>query len=459
MSDFPRRLKRVREAQGVSLYWLAHATGLSKQGVINLEAEDADPKLSTLLKLANSLGVSPHDLLPPRSGEGANLRDAVTLARHLLPTARQLEEEACKERVYLSGVALCDLANRIKVVLEGIEEAATLARQVLPELKALIKEARREAVYLAPDKLAALGTAVARLLQDAAREEESTPVDPPKEVGPKHPAGRRRQESTRVDDPREGRPEQPREVRPDAWKAKMDKSFERDKQKQFRYLRDIYPDLAPRAGEEEAAWARRMRGSDLSRRHPALPGMLAHLLRAFDPAGEPPPGPPPTREPDPGQVVPSTRPGSYSGPAVAEAFARDCEPYLRAALEMADKSRARSSNSAIFYEVDGVLKDVLPNHEGKSTIIDQQIAALRPLLEEVAEVFDRRHGKGKYTHPALSLDPRKAFLPTVCRMFEVLGLEPSRLPGDSPEAQEEMRKAHRRRAARVQKQEARKARR
>jgi transcriptional regulator with XRE-family HTH domain len=69
MRDFAKRLKTIRESKGITLYRLAQLTGLSKQGVINLEAENADPKLSTLVLLGKALHVPPWELVPgsPRS--------------------------------------------------------------------------------------------------------------------------------------------------------------------------------------------------------------------------------------------------------------------------------------------------------------------------------------------------------------------------------------------------------
>jgi transcriptional regulator with XRE-family HTH domain len=64
MSDFARRLKKVREEKGMTLYRLAQLTGLSKQGVINIERDDADPKLSTIVLLAKAMDVHPWVLMP-----------------------------------------------------------------------------------------------------------------------------------------------------------------------------------------------------------------------------------------------------------------------------------------------------------------------------------------------------------------------------------------------------------
>jgi transcriptional regulator with XRE-family HTH domain len=63
MSDFAKRLKKVREEKGVSMPLLAHLTGLSKQGVYNLMADDADPRLSTIVLVAKALGIEPAQLM------------------------------------------------------------------------------------------------------------------------------------------------------------------------------------------------------------------------------------------------------------------------------------------------------------------------------------------------------------------------------------------------------------
>jgi hypothetical protein len=404
---------------------------MSKQGVLNLEEEGADPKLSTIEKLAAALKVSPRDLLP-MSWDGPSPAD-VRGVRNVADAAAEVYERLKPTIAKLKKLLGNDRSTYAPDLLSGY--AQVLDRELVNLFKVLTDAGRAD-----PG-------------------EESTPVDHPEEARREPPAGRRGQESTRVDRPKVPQPEQPREGGPDARKARKDKAFARDVQKHFRYLRQVYPDLAPREGESNPEWARRMRLAGLPKRHPALPGMLNHLLREFDPDGESPPGPPPAREPDPEQVVHSTSPGRYSGPAAAEAFARDCEPYLRTALDMADRHRALRCNVVIVMETDGVLEDVIPDHAGKSTTVDRQIATLRPLLEEVAEAFRPRHGKGKYTHPAHACDPREAFLPAVRRMFEVLGLEPSRLLGESPEGQKHMRASMYRRTGRMSERPAKKARR
>jgi transcriptional regulator with XRE-family HTH domain len=64
VSEFAKRLRAAREAAGATSYRLAQLTGLSKQAVLNLEKAGADPKLSTVLKLAEALGRQPWELLP-----------------------------------------------------------------------------------------------------------------------------------------------------------------------------------------------------------------------------------------------------------------------------------------------------------------------------------------------------------------------------------------------------------
>jgi transcriptional regulator with XRE-family HTH domain len=61
---FGGRLRRLREQKGISPYRLAQLTGLSEQGALNLEEPGADPKLSTIVRLAGALGVPPWELLP-----------------------------------------------------------------------------------------------------------------------------------------------------------------------------------------------------------------------------------------------------------------------------------------------------------------------------------------------------------------------------------------------------------
>ena len=65
---FASRLRRLREARGLSLPTLARLTGLSKQGAYDLETDGANPSIDTLYKVARALKVHPWELLPGWDG-------------------------------------------------------------------------------------------------------------------------------------------------------------------------------------------------------------------------------------------------------------------------------------------------------------------------------------------------------------------------------------------------------
>lgn len=72
-SNMNRRLaelRRVREAQGLSLRVLAEKVGMSYVALFRLEAGHADPRLSTLRALAKALGVTVAEII----GEGRPAR-------------------------------------------------------------------------------------------------------------------------------------------------------------------------------------------------------------------------------------------------------------------------------------------------------------------------------------------------------------------------------------------------
>ena len=53
------RIKEVREEKKMSVAELAEKAGLSRQQIYNLESDrENDPKLSTLLKIAEAMGVT-----------------------------------------------------------------------------------------------------------------------------------------------------------------------------------------------------------------------------------------------------------------------------------------------------------------------------------------------------------------------------------------------------------------
>lgn len=51
------RIKEIRQSKGMSLRMLADISGISKDSIINLETGRTDPKLSTLLAIADALHV------------------------------------------------------------------------------------------------------------------------------------------------------------------------------------------------------------------------------------------------------------------------------------------------------------------------------------------------------------------------------------------------------------------
>lgn len=61
------RLRDVRLAKGMSLARLAEKAGVSKLTIVNLEAGRTTPRVETLQRLADALGVSPEELTPSGS--------------------------------------------------------------------------------------------------------------------------------------------------------------------------------------------------------------------------------------------------------------------------------------------------------------------------------------------------------------------------------------------------------
>ena len=147
MDGFPKRFRRLREAQGLTHYRLAQRTGLTQQGLINLEQPDADPKLSTLLRLAQALGVNPAALVPGADGpppltsspvddgDGAPARTARpagpkassstsvdyrrTATRMALDLLDEIQWELQKGPVGRSIAGMMDAADCVRLLLEG----------------------------------------------------------------------------------------------------------------------------------------------------------------------------------------------------------------------------------------------------------------------------------------------------------------------------------------------------
>ena len=64
------RLRQIREARGYSLRALAGKVGMAYPALFRIETGEADPRLSTLRKLAKTLNVTVADLI----GEGKPAR-------------------------------------------------------------------------------------------------------------------------------------------------------------------------------------------------------------------------------------------------------------------------------------------------------------------------------------------------------------------------------------------------
>lgn len=65
MTSFADRLRREREAAGLSQYALAKRSGLSKQALSNLEAGNREPTWQTVQLLALALDVSCETFVDP----------------------------------------------------------------------------------------------------------------------------------------------------------------------------------------------------------------------------------------------------------------------------------------------------------------------------------------------------------------------------------------------------------
>jgi transcriptional regulator with XRE-family HTH domain len=63
-------LRRIREERGLSQRALADRAGVVKSTIYEAEAARHIPRIQTLEKLADALGVSIVDLLPSRKGGG-----------------------------------------------------------------------------------------------------------------------------------------------------------------------------------------------------------------------------------------------------------------------------------------------------------------------------------------------------------------------------------------------------
>lgn len=57
------KIRKLREAKGITKEKLAYENGLSKATITRIERDEFDPKLSTLKKIAKGLGVGLNELI------------------------------------------------------------------------------------------------------------------------------------------------------------------------------------------------------------------------------------------------------------------------------------------------------------------------------------------------------------------------------------------------------------
>jgi transcriptional regulator with XRE-family HTH domain len=81
LSTLAKRMKERRQVLGLSQEALADRSGLSSNFIARIEIGDKTPSLSTLVKLADALGMSVTDLLADEISTADDLADYVS---HLL---------------------------------------------------------------------------------------------------------------------------------------------------------------------------------------------------------------------------------------------------------------------------------------------------------------------------------------------------------------------------------------
>jgi transcriptional regulator with XRE-family HTH domain len=78
------KLKRLRLRRWMYQYQLAHKAGLHKETIRRIEAGgDSEPRMSTLLALAEALGVPPEELLEDADGDGSGALGLLGDSTHL----------------------------------------------------------------------------------------------------------------------------------------------------------------------------------------------------------------------------------------------------------------------------------------------------------------------------------------------------------------------------------------
>lgn len=91
-----RNLIALREKHDISLRQLEDISGISRHNIHRIEYEEIDPKLSTLVRLATSLGVSLEQLL---SDTGTVATFMTRHSKEILETCAELNRGVIEERM------------------------------------------------------------------------------------------------------------------------------------------------------------------------------------------------------------------------------------------------------------------------------------------------------------------------------------------------------------------------
>jgi transcriptional regulator with XRE-family HTH domain len=109
----------------MSLYRLAALTGISRQGIINLEQPDADPKLSTVEKVAKALGVGVVELLADAPPSAATVHSRAVdrdsppaLYEQAAPLIKELKHWGNASRYEQAPSELLKIATKLERLLK-----------------------------------------------------------------------------------------------------------------------------------------------------------------------------------------------------------------------------------------------------------------------------------------------------------------------------------------------------
>ena len=77
-NDFGKRLTQLRQSAKLTVYRLSKKSGISQQGIANLEKGEREPAWGTVVALAAALGVSlaAFDTVPPDDQDGESPQSA-----------------------------------------------------------------------------------------------------------------------------------------------------------------------------------------------------------------------------------------------------------------------------------------------------------------------------------------------------------------------------------------------